>query len=356
MTILDRYVAREFLRLFTLFVTSVPLMLTIFDITDQLDRHLDRGIPIDQIALSYAYQLPLFILYAFPIAGLIATIFTVNSMTRHSEVAAAKAGGISFYRLMAPIGAIAVMLTGGALALSEIVPVTNGRRAEALGERNSIRSARSDFVYSTSQGHVFSIRRLDVNGGRISGITMERPGQEGVLPSIHLTARDAEYSAEGGWKLQDGYLRILDGPDRERAIQFGQLQPIRFTEAPEDLLAEPPDPDEMRYAELGRFIETRQRSGGQPLKLIVERAQKIALPVATLIIILFAAPMAMSSPRGGPAYGVGISLGITIFYLMLFRIFGAAGATGAIQPMVAAWLPNVAFAGAAVFMLWRVRT
>ena len=112
----------------------------------------------------------------------------------------------------------------------------------------------------------------------------------------------------------------------------------------------------MRYNELSEFIEVLQRSGSDPLKLMVERAQKIAIPVATLIIVLFGAPLANSTQRGGAAYGIGISLGITVIYLMLFRIFGAAGAAGTIPPTVAAWLPNGLLLIASLILTIRVKT
>jgi lipopolysaccharide export system permease protein len=89
---------------------------------------------------------------------------------------------------------------------------------------------------------------------------------------------------------------------------------------------------------------------------MVERAQKIAIPVATLVIILFGAPLANTSSRGGPAYGIGISLGITVLYMLLFKVTGAAGAAGAMEPMYAAWIPNVLFLIAAGVLLARVRT
>jgi len=356
MRILDRYVTREFLRLFLLFALASPLMFVIFDITDNLDRHLARGIPPARVALSYVYQLPLFILYAFPVAALIATIFTINNMARYSELTAAKAGGISFYRLIAPLPLLGVLLAGGALALSEVVPVANRLRAEILGQRGRARTARTDFVYRTTDGLVFSIRRLDVESGQILDISMEREGDESRVPTVHAMAETADYEPGRGWVLHDGYVRWFLGPDVERTFKFRNMRPRGFQETPEQLLAQPKDPEEMRYRELAHFIDIIERSGGRPLELRVELAQKIAVPMATLIIVLFAAPLAMSSQRGGPAYGIGIALGVTLVYLMLFRIAGAAGATGNLPPVVAAWLPNLVFAVGAVVLLVKART
>lgn len=353
---LDRYVAREFLRLFLLATIAVPVLFVLGDLMDNLDKHMDRGRTIGQLARYYVFQSPLFIQYSFPIASLLATVFTVNNMTRHSEVAAAKAGGISFYRAFAAIPTLGVILTILGLGLAEIVPIGIRKASEALGETSKVTSVRSDFVYRTVGGDVFSIRRLDARRQRMTDITMEREGNEPEIPSVHMTAREAVYSAETGWTMHDGQWRVFNGPGTERTFRFDSILLTSLTEGPEDLLAQPRDPEEMRYAELGRFIEILRRSGGRPLELMVERAQKIALPVATLVIVLFAMPLATSSRRGGSAFGVGISLAITIVYLMLFKIAGAAGASGALPPTIAAWIPNGVFLAAAAVLMARVRT
>jgi len=354
--ILDRYVTREFARLFLLFAICAPLLFILGDLTDNLDTYMERQLGAQKIALSYVYQFPLYVLYSLPIAALIATIFTVNNMTRHSELAAAKAGGISFWRMLAPLPILGVLLTFAGLGLTELVPITIRARAELVGKKRAERNVRGDFVYRARDGMVYAIRRLDLEAERIAGLIIEREGDEPERASLHVKANDAVFNRElGRWSLNNGQLRLLRGED-ERHFEFGQLIVNEFRETPAELLAQPKEPDMMGYNELGQFIETLQRSGGNPLELMVERAQKLAIPVATLIIILFGAPLANSTQRGGTAYGIGISLGITITYLMLFKIFGAAGATGTMHPVLAAWLPNGLLMIAATFLIAKVRT
>lgn len=356
-SILDRYITSQFVRLFLVFVLGAPLLFIVGDLTDRIDNYFDQGLTGRQIALGYLYDLPLFVQYSVPIAGLIATIFTINSMTRNSEIAAAKAGGISFHRLMAPIAAVGVLLTIAALGLSELVPIATRAKAELWGETGSSRSTRSDFVYRTRDGYVYTIQRLNTNSGSIRGITIERAGEEPETPSLHVVAERGSYSPETGqWQLSDGYARLLLGRGEERTFRFDELVPIGFRETPETLLAQPKEPEEMGYRELASFVEAIERSGGRADELRVDLAEKVALPVATLIIVLFAAPLANQAPRGGAAYGVGISLGVTIFYLMLFKVAGAAGGAGVMHPAFAAWLPNILFAGAAGVLITRVRT
>jgi len=129
-----------------------------------------------------------------------------------------------------------------------------------------------------------------------------------------------------------------------------------LTQTPADLLAEPKAPDEMRYAELGRYIDALKRSGNDANKLIVEQALKLALPATCMIIALFGAPLAVTTPRAGAAIGVAISLGTTVLFLLITQIMKAVGAGGVIDPTVAAWLPNSVFLLAGLVLLSRVRT
>lgn len=353
---LDRYVVREFARLFVLFAIAAPLLFILGDVMDNLDKHIARGVGVQRVALSYVYQLPLFLLYSLPIASLIAAVFTVGNMTKHSEVTAAKAGGVSFFRLFASLPALGILVTLLGLGLSELVPVTNRLREETLGLRARQRQNRKDFVYRTADGRAFTIRQLQVASSMIHGITMEREGNEPEIPSEHASSAWAKFADDEGWTFGEGQLRLFFGPDAERTYEYESMRIPSFTETPEQLLAIQKDPENMGYAELGRFIQISQRSGGRPLKLIVARAQKISIPVATLVIILFAMPLATSTARGGSAYGIGISLAITIFYLMLFKVAGAMGASGAIPGVAAAWIPNGIFTIAAAFLLTRVKT
>ena len=357
MRILDRYVTGQFLRLFLLFVLSAPVLFILGDLTDRLDNYFREGLTARQIAIGYVYDLPLFVLYSFPIAALIATIFTINNMTRNSEVAAAKAGGVSFHRMLLPVCVLGVVLTFGALGLSELVPIATRAKAELQGDHEHRRTTRSDFVYRSRDGYVYTIQRLNRAEGRLTGVSVERAGNEPVTPSLHIIAEEALYEPETeSWTLSDGYARLLLGRGVESSFRFETLLTPEFDETPDKLLAVPKEPEEMGYRELGEFIEAIERSGGRAAELTVERAQKLAIPVATLIIILFAAPLANQAPRGGAAYGVGISLAVTIFYLMLFKVAGAAGESGVMPPMLAAWLPNAIFVLAAAGLLARVRT
>lgn len=356
MRTLDKYVAREFVRLFLLFVLSAPMLFIIGDWTDNVGRYAERGLSGGDLLLGYLYQMPLFISWSLPIAGLIATVFTVSNMARHSELAAAKAGGISFVRVLAMLPILGIVFTFLGLVLSEVVPVTTRMKAEVMREKPEAQPTRTAFIYRSDDGSVYAVRRLDPESNAIAGLVMEREGDPPQRPHIHLTASRATFDTDSGWTIKDGYMRRYEGGGLESTWHFGSARVRGFDDEPDKLLAIPREPEEMRYAELGEFIDALRRSGGQPLELMVEQAQKIAIPCATLIIILFGMPLANVAARGSAAYGIGIALGITIFYMLFFRVAGAAGSSGALDPALAAWTPNIVFAVAAGFLWLRIRT
>lgn len=356
MRLLDRYILRQFTFTLVGLVLGLPLLFVVADVTDNLDKYLARGIPGRDVAISYLYFFPQAIYWALPVGALVATVFTIGNMTRHQEITAAKAGGVSFYRLLMPLLILGAVLSLGAIWLGELVPAANQRRMELIGERQfNSGTLRTNFVFQTQSGYTLSARRLDAERDQMIEIVLERElGTEG--PGVHLVARRADWRADSGWTLGQGYYRTFDSTATERSFAFDSARVTTLQETPEELLARPKEPEEMRYEEMARFMETVRRSGGDTRKLEVELLQKISLPLAILVIILFGAPLSTSSQRGGAAYGVGVSLAITMIYLLLFRVGTAVGASGAVPPVVAAWAPNALFLIGGIYLLAKVRT
>ena len=349
-------IARTFLRIFVLFVLGAPLLFIVGDIVEQVDRYFDRGLTVGELATAYVFMLPEFISWSFPIAALIAAVFTIHSMTQHREILAAKAGGISFHRLMAPLVVVGLVLTGAGLILSELVPVAKRRSGQILRSEEVGRQWRADFVFKTDDDRTLTVRRLNLYPPSMTQVVLEVPAGSNGEAAQHLQASRAPFDNVRGWKFENGYLRIL--PDRAAPLTFyfDSLRSSSFGEPPRGLLARPDDEDEMTDSEIDRMVANITRSGGDASTLLVEKGQRKAIAVATLVIILFGAPLATSSRRGGAAYGIGVALGSTILYLLLFRLAGAAGQSGALSPILSAWLPNVLFLACGLILLKRVRT
>lgn len=354
---LDRYVFVEFWKIFVTTAIGFPILVNIIDLTDNLDKYLGQHLTGGRIALSYVYWLPDSMFMVLPAAVLFATVFAIGALTRHSEITAAKASGISFYRFIAPIFAGAIIATILGLILGELAPITNKKRLEILqANRVNISNDRYNFAYAADRGRVYKIGALHLVEPSIEGMVIERKGKGPDYPSYLITANNARYKTGRGWMLQKGAMHVIPDSLHNFTIGFDSLVDRHFNEAPKQLTLTQKAPADMGFRELGRFITSMERSGAEVNELRVERMLKIAIPITCIVILLFGAPLATSTQRGGAAYGVGLSLATTVIFLMLIQLTKGIGGKGMIPADLAAWLPSIIFGVVGAILFARVRT
>ena len=237
--------------------------------------------------------------------------------------------------------------------------MTNAKHDEIL-EEQQFRGGnqRYNFAYAAEEGRVYKVGALDAQHGTMNSRRDRAPRCRSRVSDVHhLSARTRELAARPRLdaRARVSFHVVPDSVD-DLTLQFDSARDNHLREAPPELMAAPKNPEDMRFGDLRRFIGALERSGGNADELKVELAQKIAVPVTCIIIALFGAPLATSTQRGGAAYGIAISLATTVLFLMMIQLTKAVGAKGLIPPYLAAWIPNVIFTIAGVYLLARVRT
>ena len=81
---LDRYVMGEWTKIFLATALGFPLIVTIFDLVDNIDKYLNRKLTVEAIAMSYVYWIPDSMFMALPASVLFATVFAIGGLTRHA--------------------------------------------------------------------------------------------------------------------------------------------------------------------------------------------------------------------------------------------------------------------------------
>jgi lipopolysaccharide export system permease protein len=354
-TPLDRYVASEWVRIFGVTMMGFPVLVFVIDLVDNLRKYTERKLTVEAVAMSYLYWIPDTLFMVLPVAVLFATVFSIGTFTRYSEITAAKASGISFYRFIAPIIVLAFLATGIDLVFSEVAPPANAKRLKLL-EGNAFRdNARYNFAFASEAGRVYRIYTLDVEQKSVDNIELEKRAST-KQPGQLIAAKGGKWHANRGWVLTSGTMHVIPNDSIDLSVSFDSIADREMKETPSELRASERQPSEMNFADLTKFIKVLERSGAEVNTLKVERMLKIAIPVTCIIIALFGAPLATSSQRGGAAYGVAISLAVTVFILVLIQLTKAIGGKGIMPPEAAAWMPNALCAIIALVLLARVRT
>lgn len=356
--ILDRYLVKEWVKIFVLAGLGLPLFVIIIELAEKLDEYLIKDLAPSAIALGYFFSLPDRIFLILPAAVLFATVFSVGNMNRHSELTAAKASGRGMHRVVLPVLFAATMAAGFGLVIGELAPPATRRQLELLGEeQRRSQTSRYNFVYRAEEGWVYQVRQLNTTRYQMRDVVLEREGTGSEYPTLAVQARRAQWdTTEGRWTLSNGRFRVISGAPTEMAFAFDSMRLRSLVEYPADLLVEPKKPQEMRYAELRRYVDALERSGGDGRLLRVELALKIAVPVTCIIIAFFSIPLVASGPRVSGAWGVAVALGTAVVFLVLVQLSRTIGSGGLIPPTLAAWVPNIAFGVTGLWMFRRAPT
>jgi lipopolysaccharide export system permease protein len=363
--LLDRYVLREFLKLLALAILASTVVYVLIHIMDHIDGYLDHDATAAEVARYYLYQLPYNAVVTMPMGMLIATVLTIGDLGRHEEITAMKAGGRSLYRIALPLLLFAVGLSLGVLWLGETtVPRLNARafeihEVEIIERRNQYENYRADFPYQNQAGYTFLIRSLFADVA--AGASADQVEVQKLLPDgsfIRINSPKMYWEPERhAWVLTDGYYRHFFPGGREQSYRFSFLRSPHFTETPHDFLQPAREPEEMGYAELKRYIDRKERTGGDATRERVDLQMKLAYPLANIVIVLFGVTLAGRSARqGGAALGFGLALFLVIIYWAFIKVGLGIGYGGGLPPWLAAWLANIVFGGLGLLLLWRVRT
>lgn len=358
--ILDRYVLKQWAGAFLLSAVGVPAVAVIIDLSERFAKISDRHVPIATIFYGQLFLFPSKMAILFPAAVLFATVFTLNSMGRHSELTAVQGGGVSFYRLILPMLLLATLAVPADYELQELAGVSTTRQKQLQGESTSGSDKyRHAFPYASESGWTWTIQDMYQSPTPVhaSGILGSLPIAQSARRWI-VTADSAIWVAtRHQWSLRHGtsYL-VSDSGAVSATLGFTALDVARFTETPATLMTEEKKAEEMSVSELRRYLEQLRLSGGRPGVMSVELQLKYAVPVACLVVALFGAPLAITNARAGAAIGLAIALGTTLAYLTGIQIMKSVGAKELLTPFLAAWSMNGVFLLLAIVLLARVRS
>ncbi len=358
MRILDRYMMRETAK--TICIGSIAFLVVFIslDMVENVDDFVDNDVHILTVLKYYAYQVPYIFNLTLPIATLIACLFTVGQMARHSELVAMRASGIRFLRTVVPLVAVGLIASLVSLALGELVePETNStvRKIKATEiKKPKVRRQphkKINISYRGESGVFYFTPEFDTYRKTMNEVVVEKTAGEELI--YRLNAKKAIWK-DSVWVFVDAWVRWFDENGevkREAYIPEGTFANLR--DNPSDIVREQRKPEEMSYRELRRLVRRIEESGGDPTRYRVGLNMKLAFPFTNLVVILIGAPLSARLRRGGIAIGVGLGLAITFIYYGFIRVGQTLGDHALLPSFIAAWLGNFVFAACGIALILR---
>ncbi|MGH9219672.1 MAG: LptF/LptG family permease, partial [Vicinamibacterales bacterium] len=357
--------ARQYGRILALTTAAMLGLFYLSTFIDKSDKLFKGQVTLTRLMEFMFWSTPQFLVYIIALAVLISGLVTIGLLTKNSELIVMRACGISLYRTAMPMLAFAVATGAVLVGLQETVLATANRRADQLDHEIRFGKPQTYGVLNRKwlvgrDGEVYHYQYYDPRNQELHSLSVfefdprdHRLIRRRFVQKAKYTA-DARPDAQPEWALDQGWLREF-APNDE--VLFSRLtdQVQRFEPA-DYFVTEAREPDLMNFAQLRVYIDELRASGYNVLQHEVGLHRKVAFPFVTLVMTLIAVPFAVTTGRRGAMYGIGVGIVLALVYWVMISVFAAFGASGVLDPMLAAWAPNLIFGAVAAFLLLTVRT
>ncbi|ABA21260.1 permease YjgP/YjgQ [Trichormus variabilis ATCC 29413] len=370
-TIMDRYLTSELLPTFLFGVGAFSSIgVTIDAVFELVRRVVESGLPVSIAVQVFLLKLPNFIVLAFPMSTLLATLMTYSRLSSESELIALRGCGVSVYRMVMTAVMLSFVVTGLTFLFNEqIAPAANYQATLTLDK-----ALKSDKP-KLKQQNIFYPEYRDIqekdgtknriltrlfyadqfDGKQMKGLTIIDRSTDGLNQIV--VAESAEWNgAQSIWDFYNGTIYLV-APDRSyRNILRFEKQQLKLPRTPLSLAEQSRDYGEMNIAQALDQLNIERLGGDRQKirKLEVRIQQKFALPFVCVVFGLVGAAMGTIPQRTGKGTSFGISVIVIFSYYLLGFITGALGQAGVFSPFIGAWLPNFIGLGVGIFLLVRV--
>ncbi len=361
MTRFDWHVLRRFAAAALLLIVLIALIFVVLDYAEYSDDFMDRGATMGQVFGTY-YPFYLFdiVRLTSPLAVFLAAIYVTARLSQSMQLTALHASGVSLGRYMRPLVLGGVLVTAGMVYFNGwLVPPANAVVVEFQNQYYRDAPAQmggAETFRQAAPGVVLSAGFFDRAEGRAYRVTLIATDTiGGHRIGERLDASEMTYvDSLGLWRMQ-GVVRRSFAGGTERFQPSATLDTV-LSLTPSDLAQTERDADKLTIPEAEAYVRSLRRAGVRDLgRPLVATYTKYAYPVANLILVLIAVPLAARRRRGGQAAQLGLGLGVAFVYLAVQKVVEPLGYVGTVPPAVAAWAPHAAFLALALVLLWRAR-
>jgi lipopolysaccharide export system permease protein len=347
--ILDRFILGQMVAPFFFGIMSFTVILVAGTLLFQLaDLVIQKGVSLGVIIRLFIYSLPGVVVLTIPMSCLLASLLGFGGMSANSELVALKSAGISFGRIVRPLVIASVMISITAFLMNETVVPLSERIAANILRYDVFLSAppllKEDvFVREEAKGslkRVFYIGMVNPGTGEMNDILV----QEFVDGKINrLVSAPRGKWINGSWWIYDGQVFEV-GPDGSVSILFSfDSQTLNLSILPADIDTNTSDPSEMSLKELYTTIRSASLQGNDTSALKMLLHLRIAVPWASVVLVLVGAAVGSRPQRSSSGMGLGLSVMIVFSYYVVMSLFKALGEAGQVPVLIAAWAPNASF-------------
>jgi lipopolysaccharide export system permease protein len=358
MKILGKYIFKEFISLVAGVLVGILVVYLCVEFLQKADKLIKYHATLPQIARYFLYSVPGMISMSLPMATLIAALLSLGNLSRHNEIIAMRASGVSLAKIVAPLFVGGLLISVLGFVNNEFVMPVYSSRATYV---------RKVEIEKSQQRVMFQQSKLWLRGPENSIVNIElvSPNRNEML-GLNIYKLNADYSVRE--RIKAGSLAWENGAWRlKNSLTFTQVEDVvqsrpsdnevfNIVENPDDLGMIVKNSEEMNFSEMWDYVKRLKLSGYKAATYEVDLHSKLAYPLASLLMIMISIPFGVHKVRsGGAGKGIAIAVAIAAVYWLLTSVGASLGHSGVLPPAVSAWLANIFFAVSSAVVLFRMQ-
>lgn len=350
---IDWYIIKKFLGSFVMTLGLFTIIIIVFDVAEKIDDFVERQTPFSEIVFDYYLNFIPFLLNLFsPIFVFISVIFFTSKMADKSEIVSILSGGASYMRLLRPYLLVAFIIGAFSYTLNAwIIPRSDKNRVEF--ENRYVRNLEHNYKQNIKQqirpGMIMSLQNynyLDSFGYRIQ---LEHV-QNGRLTSRLFGDKIRWNDDANSWRITNYRIRTFNTDGTEELVSGAYLDTMVPFD-PEDFFRRQEDVQSFNMDELDQYIKLENMRGtSNAFFYKTEKHRRYASPFAMLVLTFIGVCVSSAKARRGVGKNLAKGILISFFYLFVIQFFTSMGTKGALHPMLAVWIPNIAFSFVAGYL------
>ena len=355
--LLDRWLSGELMGPLLFGIAAfTAVSLSVGVVFELVRRVAESGLPPLAAVQVLLLRLPGFLVLAFPMATLMATLLAYSRLSGSSELTALRSVGVSTRRMVMAALAVALVMSLLTFLFNDvIVPRANLEAANTLERAlgRAITSENGENVLYSRFGrlkmtrgetervltHIFYSRRF--SRGEMQDVTLidfSRFGQRQML----MAERGHWKDDKAMWEFSNG--RIVNLDERTGSTTSARFDRYLYplSRDPQEVAALPTDASVMTVGQARRAERLLREANNlkESRRLRVRIQEKFALPAICLVFGLIGSSLGVRPhSRTSRSQGFGISVLLIFGYYLMSFIFSSLGITGALPPFLAAWMP-----------------
>lgn len=358
MTLISKHIFKEFISIVAGALLGILVVFLCVEFLQKANKLIKFKAPIVQVAKYFLYGIPSMISMSLPMATLIAAVLALGNLSRHNEIIAMRASGVSLVKIVTPLLAGGILISALGFINNEIIMPIYSSKA------NYIRNVE---IEKKEQRVMFQQSKLWLRGpdNSIANIELVAPNRREML-GLNIYKLTADYRVRerikagslvwenGAWRLKHSLTFTTVGDTMRSRSSDDEI--FNIVENPDDLGMIVKKSEEMSFKEMWDYVKRLKTGGYKTAQYEVDLHSKLAFPLSSLLMVMISIPFSIHKVRGGgAAKGFAIAIVIAFFYWTLASVGASLGRSGVFPPSIAAWFANILFSTAAIIVLIRMQ-